>query len=168
MCFRQIELPNFDNYLPTSYQVFEQQDVNANIQEDTISLPVIATPIENDTINKVLLLRHGVRKTTRIFGWILIFIIRTFVRCSHKNPKFRNRYIISHFQHLYENLSNDEPPSVVLSLKPNLWSYIEYDNLPPVPVFHKIDTNMLRFILIYFDRMMQLAVQENYYKRIRR
>ena len=54
MCFRQIELPNFDHYLPTSYQVFEQQDVNANIQEDTISLPVIATPIENDTIEKVL------------------------------------------------------------------------------------------------------------------
>ena len=53
MCFRQIELPNFDHYLPTSYQVFEQQDVNANIQEDTISLPVIATPIENDTIDKV-------------------------------------------------------------------------------------------------------------------
>ena len=73
MCFRQIELPNFDHYLPTSYQVFEQQDVNANIQEDTISLPVIATPIENDTIDKVLQLRHGVRKTTRIFGWILIF-----------------------------------------------------------------------------------------------
>ena len=54
MCFRQIELPNFDHYLPTSYQVFEQQDVNANIQEDKISLPVIATPIENDAIEKVL------------------------------------------------------------------------------------------------------------------
>ena len=62
MCFRQIELPNFDHYLPTSYQVFEQQDVNANIQEDAISLTVIATPIENDTIDKVIQLRHGVRK----------------------------------------------------------------------------------------------------------
>ena len=28
--------------------MFERQDVNAKIQEDAISLPVIATPIEND------------------------------------------------------------------------------------------------------------------------
>ena len=157
MCFRQIELPNFDHYLPTSYQVFEQQDINANIQEDTISLPVIATPIENDTIDKVLQLRHGVRKTTRIFGWILIFIIRTFVRCSHKNPKFENGYIISHFQHLYETLSNDEPPSIVLSSKSNLWNYTKYDNIPPVHILHKIDNDMLRFFLIYFDQMIHLG-----------
>ena len=67
-CFRQIELPSFDHYLPTPYQKFEQQDANINVQESAISLPVMATPIENDTIEKVLQLCHGVRKTTRIFG----------------------------------------------------------------------------------------------------
>ena len=96
-------------------------------------------------------------KTNIIFGWILPFIIRTFVRCSQKNPNFKNGYITSHFQHLYETLSNDEPPSIVLSSKSNLWNYTQYDNIPPVHILHKINNDMLRFFLIYFDQMIHLG-----------
>jgi hypothetical protein len=119
--FRHQQLPNFDHYLPTSYNKEDDEEEH----EETTSLPAV-TNFESDTVDEILKLHHSVTKTYRVFAWVLTFIMRITTKYAKKNPAFvAHGSVSSHIKHLYTELSNGESPCVIMNQQSDQWTHIE-------------------------------------------